>query len=81
MPCNSIEEYKSREVSMQNLAEKTTRQEVNYEKLKFGNGLKKLVIYYQDLFDIKENLNHYSPSDYQNAKRRFVKYLLKNRHL
>jgi hypothetical protein len=44
--------------------------------LKCENGLQNLVTYYQNLFDREENLNHYSPDDYQNAKRNFVKYSL-----
>lgn len=51
-------------------------------KTKIGestNGLQRLVAYYQNLFERDENLNHYSPNDYQNAKRKFVKYLLDSR--
>ena len=44
-----------------------------------NNGLQNLVAYYQSLFDREENYNHYSPDDYQNAKRHFVKYLLNTR--
>ncbi len=43
------------------------------------NGLQNLAVYYQSLFDIEENINHYSWNDYQNAKRKFVKYLMKHR--
>ena len=43
------------------------------------NGLQNLAVYYQSLFDIEENFNHYSWNDYQNAKRKFVKYLMKSR--
>ena len=43
------------------------------------SGLQSLTIYYQSLFDIEENFNHYSWNDYQNAKRKFVKYLMKSR--
>jgi len=64
---------------MQNFAEKPAKPEANDRDLKNENGLQSLVAYYQKLFDIKENLDHYNPDDYQNAKRSFVKYLLKNR--
>ncbi len=43
------------------------------------HGLENLVAYYKKMFDRKENLDHYSPDDYQNARRSFVKYSLKNR--
>jgi len=43
------------------------------------NGLQILAMYYQSLFDIEENLNYYSWNDYQSAKRKFVKYLMKSR--
>jgi hypothetical protein len=52
------------------MIEKDTRDE---------NGLQSLAMYYQSLFDIEENLNHYSWNDYQSAKRKFVKYLMKSR--
>lgn len=64
---------------MQSLAEKTKELQANNRDLKSENGLQRLVAYYQQLFDIKENVDHYSPSDYQNAKRSFVKYLLEKR--
>lgn len=64
---------------MRIFAEKTTKPEANDRDLKNENGLPNLVAYYQKLFDIKENVDHYSPSDYQNAKRSFVKYLLEKR--
>ncbi len=69
----------NQEVSMQRLAEKTAKIQVKGRVLKSENGLQNLVGYYQKLFDTKENINHYSPSDYQNAKRSFVKYLLETR--
>ena len=46
---------------------------------KSENGLLNLVEYYQNVFDRDENINYYSSKDYQNAKRSFVKYSLKNR--
>jgi hypothetical protein len=64
---------------MQNFADTNTKSQANYREGQSENGLQNLVAYYQKLFDRKENLDHYSPEDYQNAKRRFVKYLLKNR--
>ena len=47
--------------------------------VKIENGLQSLVAYYQSLFDIEENLNYYSSNEYQNAKRKFVKYFMINR--
>ncbi len=64
---------------MQRRAEKPTRLQVNDRVLKSENGLQNLVEYYQKLFNTKENVDHYNPSDYQNAKRNFVKYLLEKR--
>lgn len=64
---------------MQNFAEKTTKPKTNDRDLKSENGLRNLVAHYQSLFDITENVNHYSPTDFQDAKRSFVKYLLKRR--
>jgi len=32
------------------------------------NGIENLVSYYQSLFDIEENIYHYSPEDYKDAK-------------
>ncbi len=43
------------------------------------NGLQSLAAFYQSLFHIEENIYHYSSDDYQNAKRKFVQYLMKNR--
>ena len=54
---------------------------VNDKDEKSENGLLNLVVYYQNLFDRDENINHYSSNDYQNAKRKFVKYSLKNRKI
>lgn len=47
--------------------------------LKRETGLQKLAAYYQSLFEIEENVNYYSNDEYQNAKRKFVKYLMNNR--
>ncbi len=68
-------------IVMQNFAKTTTKLEAMYQGEQSVNGLQNLVNYYQKLFDRKENLDYYSPEDYQNAKRCFVKYLLKNRGL
>lgn len=70
-----------REFSMQNLAERIKKHGANDRDLQSRNGLQNLVVYYQKLFDIQENVDHYSPIDYQNAKRSFIKYLLKKRAL
>lgn len=64
---------------MQNFAETATKPMMKGKDVKNENGLQSLVAYYQNLFDREENFNHYSPDDYQNAKRNFVKYLLKKR--
>ncbi len=66
---------------MRNFAKTTTRPKAVYRDEQRANGLQNLVAYYQKLFDREENRDHYSPEDYQNAKRCFVKYLLKNRGL
>ncbi len=57
----------------------TTKPQMDETEQKDENGLQNLVAYYQNLFDRDENINHYSPDDYQNAKRNFVKYLLNKR--
>lgn len=59
--------------------EKPVRPTLNDKPLNSENGLQGLVAYYQNLFDREENFNYYSPDDFQNAKRKFVKYLLNNR--
>jgi hypothetical protein len=41
------------------------------------NGLQSLVAHYQKLFNVEENRNHYSRSDFKCAQRKFVKYLLR----
>lgn len=60
---------------MQNLSE------ISDKNLKSDNGLQNLIKYYKNIFDREENIYYYSPDDYQNAKRKFVKYLLKNRRI
>ena len=64
---------------MRRHAEKSTMPQVNVREPKRENGLQNLVGSYQKLFDTKENVDHYNPKDYQNAKRNFVKYLLEQR--
>ncbi|KJS01173.1 MAG: hypothetical protein VR65_09720 [Desulfobulbaceae bacterium BRH_c16a] len=59
--------------------EKPAKPTLNDKPLNSENGLQGLVAYYQNLFDREENFNYYSPDDFQNAKRKFVKYLLNNR--
>ncbi len=54
---------------------------INSKNEKSENGLHKLVVYYQNLFDKEDNINQYSYNDYQNAKLKFVKYSLKNREM
>ena len=65
---------------MHNFSGTTTKPQMINNK-KSENGLQKLVLHYQSLFDIEENYNYYSRNEYQNAKRKFVKYLLNNRML
>lgn len=43
------------------------------------NGLSSLVEYYQNLFEREENIDYYNPDDYQNAKRKFVKFMVNTR--
>lgn len=64
---------------MQNMTNRTTDLRKDEKDSKPTNGLQNLVAYYQSLFDREENIDHYSPDDYQNARRKFVKYLLHNR--
>ncbi len=65
---------------MQNFSEATSKSKV-IDNNKSENGLQKLAEYYQSLFDIEENFNYYSRNEYQNAKRKFVKYLMNSRAL
>jgi hypothetical protein len=53
----------------------------NSKNKKSENGLHKLVVYYQNLFDKDGNINYYNYKDYQEAKRKFVQYSLKNREM
>ena len=39
-------------------------------------GIKRLVRKYRQAFRISENLDHYSPADYQAAEKRYVKLCL-----
>jgi CheY-like chemotaxis protein len=64
---------------MENYTGTTTKPKTIGKDVRSGNGLQNLAEYYQDLFDIEENFNHYNWNDYQNAKRKFVKYLMKCR--
>ena len=66
---------------MQNFTGTTMKPKMICKEVKSENGLQSLVAYYQSLFDIEENLNHYNRNEYQNAKRMFVKYLMNNRAL
>jgi hypothetical protein len=59
----------------------TTSENQMVNNKKSENGLEKLVLHYQSLFDIEENVNYYSHNEYQNAKRKFVKYLMNIRAL
>ena len=66
---------------MRNFSGTTTKPQMIDNNKMSENGLQRLVIHYQSLFDIEENYNYYSRNEYQNAKRKFVKYLLNNRAL
>ena len=39
-------------------------------------GIKVLIKIYKEKFEIPENLNHYSDSDYKKAEKKFLKYAL-----
>ena len=39
-------------------------------------GIKSLVKKYRNIFEIPENLNHYSKEDYKIAEKRFIKFAL-----
>jgi hypothetical protein len=39
-------------------------------------GIKSLVKKYKSIFEIPENLNHYSKTDYKIAEKKFLKYAL-----
>ena len=66
---------------MQNFTKTTTELKIPGKDVRNENGLQSLAAYYQSLFDIEENFNHYNRNEYQNAKRMFVKYLMNNRAL
>ena len=40
------------------------------------SGIKLLIQKYRNIFQISENLNHYSEADYKIAERKFLKYAL-----
>jgi hypothetical protein len=64
---------------LEKIIETSTNLEVSSKDAKSDNGLQILAIHYQALFEIEENSNHYNWNDYQSAKRKFVKYLMKSR--
>ncbi|MFT5729516.1 MAG: hypothetical protein ACI8PB_003687 [Desulforhopalus sp.] len=65
---------------MQTAAQLNTNRKISDNKnMEPENGLVNLVRYYQNIFDREENILYYSPENYQNAKRKFVKYSLKSR--
>ena len=66
---------------MQNFTKTTTKLKIPGKDVRNENGLQSLAAYYQSLFDIEENFNHYNSNEYLNAKRKFVKYLMNNRAL
>ena len=46
------------------------------EKSTNVSGIKRLLRKYRNIFQIPENLNHYSDEDYKIAERKFLKYAL-----
>ena len=44
------------------------------------SGLKVMVEKYKNMFRIPENVNYYTVEDYRLAERKFLKYLLEERH-
>jgi len=66
---------------MQIFIEAPAKPKMTDKDIRNESGLQKLAAYYQSLFDIEENFNYYSTDEYQNAKRKFVKYLMNNRAL
>ncbi len=64
---------------MQNFSGANTHSQMIDNNSKSKNGLQQLVVHYQMMFDIEENYNYYSSDEYQNAKRKFVKYSMDNR--
>lgn len=57
----------------------TTQGNTKGKGINDGSGLQNLVFYYQTLFDIDENINHYNSHDYRKARRKFVQYLMNSR--
>ena len=55
---------------MQKFTETPTKPKMISKVVTCENGLQSLVAYYQDLFEIEENHNHYNRNEYQNAKRK-----------
>jgi len=64
---------------MQTFTGTTTQPKMIGRDIKIENGLQNLAEYYQSMFDVEENINHYSWKDYLNARQKFVKYLMKCR--
>jgi hypothetical protein len=44
-------------------------------------GIKSLVRKYRSIFEIPENLNHYSKEDYKIAEKRFIKFALEEHNV
>jgi hypothetical protein len=44
-------------------------------------GIKSLVRKYRSIFEIPENLNHYSKEDYKIAEKRFIKFALEENNV
>ena len=74
-----LDKFNRKHVPIGGDARLSTNQKMSDKNMKPGNGLVNLVTYYQNMFDREENIHYYSPDDYQNAKRKFVKYSLKSR--
>ena len=49
---------------------------MNQKGSKQNAGIKALVKKYRAMFEIPENLNHYSEADYRIAEKKFLKYAI-----
>ena len=52
------------------------KEKIMKEKSKDDSGIKLILRKYRNIFQIPENLNHYSEADYKIAERKFLKYAL-----
>ena len=54
----------------------TVQEKIMREKSIDDSGIKLLLQKYRNIFQIPENLDHYSDEDYKIAERKFLKYAL-----